>query len=216
MQALTKEEKKGLIGAAAFSIFLYWYFKDLLFALALPFGTYLFYAVGNRAFGVSWLVRLNDEEAVFRKPVAARTVYGAMALAMGWAIALWVHLCLPGKHPQDIGIGIFGLAFLLLVEILFLLGTGPMDTRFEFGKGRILYRMGFPLLSWTRSADKSEVASLCVSQGRGAYLYLKWKRRGRVSGSVAQFGTAAEAQAMAEHIGSRLVLPVDIPLYSGL
>ncbi len=208
MQSVTKEEKQGLIGAAAFSIFLYWYFKDWVFALALPFGTYLFYVVASRASGVSWLVRLNEEEAVFRKPAAMRVFFGAMALAMGGIIAFWVHLFLPGRHPQ----GIFGLVVLLLIELLFLFGVGPMDTRFDFERGRVFYRIGFPLLSWTRSADKSEVASLRVNitQSRGSTMYLRWKRRGRMSGSVAQFETFEQARAVAEQIGNRLGLPVEV------
>lgn len=212
MQSMTKEEKQGLIGAAAFSIFLYWYFKDWLFALALPFGTYLFYVVANRASGVSWLVRLNEEEAVFRKPAAMRLLIGMMTLPVGAIIAFWVHQFIPGKHPQDMGMGVFGLVVLLLVELILLFSTGPMDTRFDFGRGRVFYQVGFPLLSPTRSADKSEVASLRVNitQSRGSTMYLRWKRRGRISGSVAQFVTFEEAQAVAEQIGNRLALPVEV------
>ncbi len=216
MRSLTKEEKQGLMqglgGSLVFSIILYLFTKDFVFALALPFGFYLLWTVMSMAIGQSWQVRLNNEEAVFRRPAAARAVYGVWTLAMGGIIAEWVHLCLPGRHPQDTGIGIFGLVFLLLVEMVFLLGTGPMDTRFEFGKGRVFYRTGFPLLSRTRSADKSEIACLrvTISSRRGSSVYLKWKGKGRHSGSIAQFGTVEEARAVAEQIGSRLALPVEV------
>ena len=222
MQSMTKEEKEGLIGGLIgtllFSLILYVSTKDLVFALALPFGFYLFWIVMLSALGQSWLVRLNEEEAVFRKPVASRIFTGAMAIALGKGIAYWVHLCLPGKHPQDTSMGVFGLVVLLIFELVFLFSIGPMETRFDFGRGHIFYRVGFPLISRTRHADKSEIACLrvTVSSRRGSYVYLKWKGKGRHSGSVAQFGTVEEARAVAEQIGSRLALPVEVRDYQSM
>lgn len=216
MQSMTNEEKEGLIvgliGTLVFSLILYVSTKDVVLSLVLPFGFYLFWIVMRLALGQSWLVRLNEEEAVFRKPVASRIFTGAVAIALGKGIAYWVHLCLPGKHPQDTAMGVFGLVFLSLFEVLGILSTGPTDTRFDFARGRISYRSGFPLLARRRNMDKSEVAAVCVSISKtnGAYVYLKWKRNGRTSGSIAQFETAVEAGEVAEQIGNRLALPVEV------
>ncbi len=216
MQSMNKEDKQGLLqglgGSLLFSLILYLLSKDLLFAIALPFGFYLFWIVMLSALGQSWLVRLNEEEAIFRKPVASRIFTGAIAIALGKGIAYWVHLCLPGKHPQDTAMGVFGLIFLSLFEVLMVLSTGPRDTRFDFARGRISYHAGFPLLARTRNVDKSEVAAVRVSlsKNHGAYVYLKWKRSGRMSASIAQFETAVEAGTVAEQIGNRLALPVEV------
>ncbi len=216
MRSLTKEEKQGLMqglgGSLVFSLILYLFSKDFVYAIALPFGFYLFWIVMLSALGQSWLVRLNEEEAVFRKPVASRIFTGIVAIALGKGIAYWVHLCLPGKHPQDTAMGISGLVFLSLFEVLMILSTGPRDTRFDFARGRISYRSGFPLLARRHSMDKSEVAAVrvSISKNHGAYVYLKWKRSGRMSASIAQFETAVEAGTIAEQIGDRLALPVEV------
>ena len=216
MQSMTKEEKEGLIGGLigtlVFSLILYVSTKNVVFSLALPFGFYLFWIVMRLALGQRWLVRLNEEEAVFRKPVASRIFTGVMVVALGKGIAYWVHLCLPGKHPQDTAMGIFGLVFLSLFEVLAIFSMGPTDTHFDFVRGCISYRAGFPLLAQRRSVDKSEVAAVrvSISKNHGAYVYLKWKKSGRTSGGIAQFDTAIEAGEVAEQIGNQMALPVEV------
>ena len=87
-----------------------------------------------------------------------------------------------------------------------------MDTRFDLRLGRVLYRTGPPFLAHQIGQDKSEIAALrvIITRQRGSVMHLRWKRRGRLSGTTARFEAGEEAQAMAERIGNRLGVPVEL------
>lgn len=64
---MTKQEIQQLMGMLFFGIALYLFSKDFVFAFGLPVGLYVFGFSASRAFGASWVVRLDEEEAVFRE-----------------------------------------------------------------------------------------------------------------------------------------------------
>ena len=78
---MTKQDVQQLVGAILFGIVLYLFTRDPIFALSLPLGLYLFYFLAGRAFGASWILSQDEEEATFRKPTAMRAFFGVMTLA---------------------------------------------------------------------------------------------------------------------------------------
>ncbi len=222
---MTKQEMYELLGSLAFGVILYLLSRDITFAVCLPLGAFVFWSLGRRAFGASWLVRMNTEEAYFRKPLSLRAFNAALALALAGFIAVWVHLCMTSSHREPLGVGIFGLMFFALAALLFIWNAGPSETRFDLRRGQVQSRMGFPLLSRSRTWDAADIAALRVltsSRAVSMSIFLR-KRHGLTAGTSVSYRTGLEgwngsagaqtaneeARAVAEVIGKEMGLAVE-------
>ena len=134
----------------------------------------------------SWLVRNDEDEAVFRKPLAMRLLFGAFLVVI--LCLLWVCIVASYKGtPTDrdrLPLDIIS-PFVFILPLSFL--AGPMEMRFDFRRKRYRSKMSFAFLTWTRAGNFSEISNLAIWKGHSG-LTVAWK----------------EAEALAENLAAKL------------
>ena len=151
----------------------------------------------------NWMVRFDEDEAVFQRPLADRLGYGALgvffASLLGYVAADIYNQGAAGRDHLPLAM----LLFFFFVSI-FAFAAGPKEMRFDFRRQRYQWRMGFPLLSWTRAGDFSEIAAISVWNLKFTGLGVKWKDSKRDQMTFVSCSTGREAWALAEKIADKL------------
>jgi hypothetical protein len=163
-----------------------------------------------------WQVRFDEDEAVFRRPLTERLLFGLLAIGsaylLGGFLVFAYHQGASGKDMLPLGIVMF-----LAVVSIFLFAAGPKEMRFDSKRQRYRWRMGFPLLSWTHTGDFSEIKSLSVwNLTKFTGLGVEWKNSKRTAITFVECSTGSEAQALAEHLGKKVGVPAEKGVVRGL
>ncbi len=154
----------------------------------------------------SWLVRFDEDEAVFRRPFAERLFCGLLALGSAFLLGSFVvfayHQRASGQNMLPLGL----IMFFVIVSI-FAFGAGPKEMRFDFQRRRWKLRTGFPLLAWIRTGSFDEIASISVWNTRFVGLAVKWKNVKRDEFTFFGCTNVGEAWDAAKRLEGKIGVP---------
>jgi len=155
----------------------------------------------------SWLVSYDEDEAEFRRPFAERLLLSLLGLGAACLLGRFVIFAynqgVSGQAILPLGIALF-----FVVVPIFAFMAGPKELRFDFQRRRYWSRMGFPLLTWTRTGDFDEIASISVWNTKFTGLAIKWKNVKREEFTFFGCTTVEEAKPLAEQLGEKMSIPV--------
>ena len=155
-----------------------------------------------------WLIHEEEDEAVFRRPMADRLVYGAAAAGV---VFMFIDFLLPmfqrGPADQELATPctvVIGLAYLI-----FCFSAGPKEIRFDVRRKRYHSKAGFLWFSWTRSGDFREISHLgvwTVTKFKG--LSIEWSDPKRLQTTFVSCATNDETWALGKRLGKSLGVAV--------
>lgn len=164
---------------------------------------------------LSWLAQYNEEEAVFRRPLAERFFSRAFAGGFAYFISFVLFPTYRGK-PAGQGMFIQSLLLFGIVFLFYSFMAGLKDMHFDFRRKRYRGRMGYPFLSWTQNGDFSEISHLAVWNHKFTGLSIEWKNAKRLQTTFVSCSTKGEAQALAQRLGVSIGVPVRAGIVRGL
>ena len=152
----------------------------------------------------NWQMRLNDSEAVFRRPMTDRVGIGALGLSiLGILLAAGPTLW----HTDALWELI---AMLLVVFLVFGFASGPKEIRFDFNKRTYQTRSGLFCFSWRRRGSMEEIKSIrAYTALRFVGVGISWKHSFRDSTLFAGCSSESEAKTLAQTLATQMGLPVD-------
>ena len=109
-----------------------------------------------------------------------------------------------------------GLIMFFIVVPIFAFGAGPKEMRFDFQRRRWQSRMGFPLLTWTRTGSFDEIAYIRVWNTRFTGLGIKWKDAKRSTFTFFGCTNVGEAWEEAKWLEGKIGVPAQKGMPHGM